>query len=327
MINKLICNSFMGPLLGQKVQKWNCTLQLWLDFWSRQLSSMMWGATLNMMACVLMFSYTTRDKSHCFNTQPCSWHLTSFDSKHRADQVDSLLTLEIKWDVLQVIFLQRKGLTSSFRELSATVSWTTGPFNKSSLRPCYTPLCSVYVRHLTLGHTHIAESLVFPHMDHITLIYKQIRPPRSPLLPSPLVPCTLITCSFPSRFVWVFPWFSLFFHSFLFFFLQPRSLFALFPNTDGWFWFRGPWGQGWRISFIIDKKPGKSIALAVWTWMSFLRGSVSDSFIHILSEWLREQHIQRWRYSKYTGKSRSVQCHSSLSGEGLGVEGLLASGR
>lgn len=55
-----------------------------------------------------MFSYTARDKSHCFNTQPCSWHLTSFDSKHRADQVDSLLTLEIKWDVLQVIFCKGK---------------------------------------------------------------------------------------------------------------------------------------------------------------------------------------------------------------------------
>lgn len=92
--------------------------------------------------------------------------------------------------------------------------------------PCvFTPgLC---VRHLTPGHTHIPESLVFPHMDHNTLIYEQIRLSRSPLLPTLLFPCTnshhLLFCftlsnlSPPSSFLTLFfvpfvPLFSLSWH-------------------------------------------------------------------------------------------------------------------
>lgn len=42
------------------------------------------------------------------------------------------------------------------------------------------------MRYLTRGHALVPECLVFPHMDHNTLIYKQIRLSRSFLLPAPL---------------------------------------------------------------------------------------------------------------------------------------------
>lgn len=80
------------------------------------------------------------------------------------------------------------------------------------------------VRYLTLGHALVPERLVFPHMDHNTLIYKQIRLSRSLLLSTPLqfpIPA-LITCSFLS---YCQDWMNFFVFRF---FLLPLHLSSLY---------------------------------------------------------------------------------------------------
>lgn len=137
-----------------------------------------------------------------------------------------------------------------------------------------------------MGHTPIPESLVFPHTDHNTLIYEQIRLSRSPLLPTPLFHVKfLIICSFPSHLTLNPPSpFALFlsFHSFSTVFLWVFSPFLLQSFLFCFFFvffcscsppcifFFSHWCgsedheamcRAKRISFIIDKKLGRSMNL------------------------------------------------------------------
>ena len=105
---------------------------------------------------------------------------------------------------------------------------------------------------------------------------------------------------------------------------QPLSSICSFSHTEGCI--TEPWGpcagaKGLALSLIRSWE--RSIAQRAWAWNPLRRGCVSDSFIHILSEWQWEQHIQRQRPGKYTGQPRSGHCHRSAQGG----KGVLPSGR